>query len=253
MFIDTHAHLQWRNFDMDRDAVLERAIENEVSKIINIGFDLEGSLKGVRLSEEYPQMFATVGIHPHSAKEFNKNVENEMKNLVEKSKVIGIGEIGLDYFRNLSPQSTQREAFESQLKMAEELDVPVIIHDREAHQDIIRILQEFSGKIKGVMHCFSGDYIMAQKCVKMGFYISFAGPITYPKNIALHETAKKIDPNFMLLETDCPWLSPQEKRGKRNEPGNIPIIAKKLAELRNEPIELIKKITTENAQALFGL
>ncbi len=253
VFVDTHAHLQWASFDNDREYVLAKAKEKSVTRIVNIGFDVPGSLKGVELAGKHEELYATVGIHPHNASRVNMKTLDTLRELSADPKVVAIGEIGLDYYRNLSPKDAQKQAFETQLALAQELKLPVIIHDREAHDDIIQTLSKFNGKIKGVMHCFSGSKQMAQQCIDLGFLISFAGPVTYPKAYELQEIAKWIDLKNVLLETDCPWLAPQEMRGKRNEPSFLPIIAQKIANLKRISVEGLAEITTKNAKEILKL
>jgi TatD DNase family protein len=251
MFVDTHAHLQWASFDNDRKAVLERAKKNYVTRIVNIGFDVVGSLKGVRLAENYEELYATVGIHPHNADTLNEKTIDRLREFAKNLKVVAIGEIGLDYYRNLSPKEVQKKAFETQLVLAQELKLPVVIHDRDAHDDILQALSKFRGKITGVMHCFSGTKEMAQQCIDLGFKISFNGTITYPKNHELREIAKWIDLKSILLETDCPFLAPQEVRGKRNEPSFLPIIARDIANLKRISVEELAEATTRNAKEML--
>jgi TatD DNase family protein len=253
MFVDTHAHLQWASFDADRQNVLERAEEKQVTRIVNIGFDIDGCLKGVKLAENHNGLYATVGIHPHSANTLNKKIVDKLRELAANPKVVAIGEIGLDYYRNLSPREVQKQAFETQLALAEELGLPVVIHDREAHHDILKALSRFQGKIKGVMHCFSGSKEMAKECIDLGFKIAFNGTITYPKNHELREIAKWIDLKNILLETDCPWLAPQEVRGKRNEPSFLPIIAQEIANLKHVNVDDLAETTTRNAEETLKL
>jgi TatD DNase family protein len=253
VFVDSHAHLQWRSFDNDLKAVLERAEEKGVTRIVNIGFDLAGCLKGVELAENNKGLYATVGIHPHDAKTLNQKMVDKLRELAANPKVVAIGEIGLDYFRNLSPREVQRQAFETQLALAEELGLPVLIHDRQAHDDILQTLSRFKGKITGIMHCFSGSKEMAQQCLDLGFKLSFNGTVTYPKNRELREIAKWIDLKNMLLETDCPFLSPQKVRGKRNEPSFLPLIAREIANLRGMSIDDLAEATTRNAEETLKL
>jgi len=253
MLVDTHAHLQWASFDKDREKVINRARKADVKYIVNIGFDINGSRKAIELAVKHKGLYATVGIHPHNASQFNKNVLDNLKELSENPKVVAIGEIGLDYYRNLSPRKAQKEAFEAQLFLAEELELPVVIHDRDAHTDTLKMLSRFKGKINGIMHCFSGSKEMAEQCIKSNFCISFAGPVTFPNSHALHEVAKWIDMNKILLETDSPWLAPQEMRGKRNEPAFLPFIAKKIAKLKGISVDELTEATTENAKEIFQL
>lgn len=253
MFVDTHAHLQWRSFDNDMKDVLERAKEKRVTRIVNIGFDMAGCLKGVKLAEKYEGLYATVGIHPHDANTLNQKTLDKLRELSANPKVLAIGEIGLDYYRNLSPREVQKQAFEAQLVLAEELGLPVVIHDRDAHDDILQTLSRFKGKVKGIMHCFSGNKEMAQQCLDLGFKISFNGTITYPKNRELREIAKWIDLKNILLETDCPFLAPQEVRGKRNEPSFLPMIAQEIANLRGMSVDNLAEATTRNAEEILKL
>ena len=253
MLADTHAHLQWTSFDRDREKVLIRATEAHVDYIVNIGFDVDGSIKGVKLAEQHDGLYATVGIHPHKAIELDQNVLNKLRELSENPKVVAIGEIGLDYYRNLSPREVQKKAFEAQLFLAKELELPVVIHDREAHSDILKIILRFKGKIRGIMHCFSGSKEMAEQCIKSGFLVSFAGNVTYPNAHKLHEIAKWIDLRKILLETDSPWLAPQAIRGKRNEPSFLPLIAKKIASLKGICLDDLAAATTKNAEEIFKL
>lgn len=253
MFFDTHAHLQWRSFDKDRELVIKRAKKQGVSHIVNIGFDVENSHKAIELASQNKGFYATVGIHPHNARQLNNKTLEIMKTLIKNSSVVAIGEIGLDYYRNLSPKETQKQTYETQLMLASEQNLPVIIHNREAKSDILAILSKFKGKIKGIMHCYSGDIDFAKKSIQLGFLISFAGTVTYSKAHKLHETAKWINLKDMLIETDCPWLAPQSVRGKRNEPGYLPSIAQKIADLKQLSLKEIAQATTENAKNFFSV
>lgn len=253
MLVDTHAHLQWASFNKDIEKVISRAREVGVEQIVNIGFDLEGSRKAVELAEKYNGLYATVGIHPHNANYLNQNALDELRKLSENPKVVAIGEIGLDYYRNLSPKESQKKAFEAQLFLAEELNLPAVIHNREAHIDTLKMVSKFEGKIGGIMHCFSGNREVAERYVRSGFYISFAGPVTFPNSHELRRIAKWTDLNKILLETDSPWLAPQNKRGKRNEPAFLLFIAKKIAELKGISGDELAEATTENAKEVFQL
>ena len=253
MIVDTHAHLQWASFDKDREEVISRAIEAGVKCIVNIGFDVVGSGNGVELAAKHEGLYATVGIHPHNASQFDRNVLDELRRLAEHPKVVAIGEIGLDYYRNLSPRAAQQRAFEAQLSLAENLGLPVVIHDRDAHKDTLEILAKFKGRLSGIMHCFSGSREMAEQCVESGFYISFAGPVTFPNSHKLQAIAQWIDLNKILLETDSPWLAPQEMRGQRNEPAFLLFTARKIAELKKIPFAEIAEATTKSAKEIFQL
>lgn len=253
MYIDTHAHLQWKTYDNDRESVIKRARKNHVLNIVNIGFDIENSIKALELADQHAGLYTTVGIHPHNASQLDEKNLRILKTLAKNTSTVAVGEIGLDYYRNLSPPQIQKEAFETQLLLASEQNLPVIIHNRQAESDILAILTKFKGKIKGIMHCFSADISFAKKCIQLDFLISFAGNITYSKAYKLHETAKWINLDKMLIETDCPWLTPQSMRGKRNEPSYLPQIAQKIAELKQISIKEIAKETTKNAKKIFNI
>lgn len=252
MLVDSHAHIQLDAFDADRETVLENAREERVHSILTIGFDLETSRGAIRLAEQHEQIYATVGIHPHDAKDFNDETMEIFRNLAAHPKVIALGEMGLDYYRDLSPRSIQKTVFEQQLNLAEELGLPIVIHNREAYHDIIPILQARRGGVRGVMHCFSGGVETMQQSLELGFYIGIGGPVTYRKSQVLQGVAREVPANRLLVETDCPWLAPQFRRGKRNEPAYVRAIAEKIAELRGVTLEDIGEITTRNFENLFG-
>jgi len=253
MLVDSHAHLQWASFDRDREEVIGRAREVGVEYIVNIGFDVDGSRRAVELAERFEGLYATVGIHPHNASQMNDVVLDELRGLARHTKVVAIGEIGLDYYRNLSPRAAQRSAFEAQLGLAEELGLPVVVHDREAHEEVLEVLMGFEGRVEGVMHCFSGSREMAERCIRSGFYVSFAGPVTFPNAHGLQEIARWIDLSKILLETDSPWLTPQQMRGKRNEPAFLLFIAKQIAKLKGISLDELAETTTRNAKERFQL
>lgn len=252
MLIDSHAHIQLKQFDTDRKAVLERASKAGVHAILTIGFDLETSRGAIDLAERHENVYATVGIHPHDAKNLTDETLQILRNLVNHPKVIALGEMGLDYYRDLSPRPIQKTAFEQQLDLAEELNLPIVIHNREAYHDILPILETRRGKVGGVMHCFSGNVEIMQQSLDLGFYIGIGGPVTYRKSDALQEIARKIPADRLLVETDCPWLAPQFRRGKRNEPAYVRAIAERIAELRDVSLEEIGETTTRNFTELFG-
>ena len=251
MLIDSHAHIQLDQFDADRGAVLERAQEAGVHAIMVIGFDLETSRGAIALAEEYDQIYATVGMHPHDAKDLDDETVRIFSDLAAHPKVVALGEMGLDYYRDLSPRPIQKATFERQLDLAEELDLPIVIHNREAYHDILPILQARRGRVRGVMHCFSGDVEIMRQSLALGFYIGIGGPVTYRKSNGLQEVARKVPADALLVETDCPWLAPQFRRGKRNEPAYVRATTEKIAELRGISLEEIGEITTQNFEALF--
>ena len=252
MFIDSHAHIQLSQFNGDRDAVLKRAHEVTVSTILVIGFDMETSLGAVELAEKHPQIYATVGMHPHDAKDLTPDVLKTFRDLAAHPKVIALGEMGLDYYRDLSPRPLQKEAFEKQLDLAEELQMPIIIHNRDAYMDILPILEARQGRVRGVLHCFTGDVALMHRSLAIGFHIGIGGIVTYPNARDVQAVAKAVPDDRLLIETDCPWLAPQFRRGKRNEPAYVRAVAEKIAELRAISAEKVGEITTENFQTLFA-
>lgn len=254
MIIDTHAHLDVNRFDKDRDKVLQRAEQNGVKLIINVGFDGHSSQKAVKLAERYDMIYAAVGIHPHDAKKADDETYEMFYNFASHPKVVALGEMGLDYYRNLSPKKLQQEVFRTQISLAKEVDLPIIIHDRDAHGDTLKIMKEEKvSRVGGVLHCFSGSSEMALQCIEMGFYISFAGPVTYPNARRLRKVVEDVPMERMLIETDCPWLSPQPMRGKRNEPAYVKHVAEKISEIKGVSVEKVVDITTKNAKELFRL
>ncbi|NIQ96648.1 MAG: YchF/TatD family DNA exonuclease [Desulfuromonadales bacterium] len=252
--IDTHAHLDSGQYNSDRREVIERAREAGISYILTIGCDLESSRESVALAMTDDMIHAAVGVHPHDSETVTPQVLEELKRLAGENRVVAIGEIGLDFYRDRSPRDVQRQAFRQQIRLAREVGLPIIVHDRDAHGEVIDILrEEKAGEVGGVMHCFSGDVELARACIDLGLHISFAGPLTYPKNEGLREVAKVIPADHMLVETDCPYLSPQKFRGKRNEPAHVRHTAEKLAEIKGLTIEDISRITNLNAHYLFGI
>jgi len=252
MLIDSHAHLDFSQFQSDRDEVIARAVDAGVTQIINVGTDLASSEASVSLAQRYPSVYATVGIHPHDAKTLTSEALNRLVQLASDEKVVAIGEIGLDFYRNLSPRHQQREAFRQQIRLAIELDMPVVVHDREAHAEVLKILQEEQAhRVGGVLHCFSGDLEMARGGLEMGFLISFAGPITYSGE-KKQAVAAQIPLERILVETDCPFLTPVPHRGRRNEPAYVRYVAEKIAEIRGISFEEVAEATSENARRVFG-
>ena len=251
MLIDSHAHIQLDRFDADREAVLERAQAAGVHAILVIGFDLETSRGAIELAEKYDQIYATVGMHPHDARDLDDETVRIFRDLTTHPKVVALGEMGLDYYRDLSPRPVQQEAFERQLDLAEELNLPIVIHNREAYHDILPILGARRGKIRGVMHCFSGDVEIMHQSLALGFYIGIGGPVTYRRSDALQGVAREVPADALLVETDCPWLAPQFRRGRRNEPAYVCATAEKIAGLRGISLEEIGEMTTQNFEDLF--
>ena len=251
MLVDSHAHIQLDNYLTDRDAMLIRARKAGVHAILVIGFDLQTSHDAIALAESHEGLYATVGVHPHDAEDFGEKTIEAFRKLASHSKVIALGEMGLDYYRSLTPIALQKTAFERQLDLAEELNFPVVIHNREAYHDILPILKARSSRTRGVMHCFSGDVNIMRQTVDLGFYIGIGGPVTYRKANDLQNIAREVPTDHLLVETDCPWLAPQFRRGKRNEPAYIRSTAEKIAELRGVSLDEIAEITTRNFERLF--
>lgn len=254
LLVDSHAHLDSGQYDQDRHAMIERAKQNGISHILTIGCDIKSSRDSIAIAEQYEHIFAAVGVHPHDATEISSTTLDILGKMLEHPKVVALGEIGLDYYRDRSPRDIQQRAFREQIRLAQKAKKPIIIHDRDAHEDVLRILEEENaGETGGVLHCFSGDLTMAQRCLELGFYLSFPGPITYPKNEQTRDIVKALPMNRMLVETDCPYLSPQKFRGKRNEPAYVRYTAEKMAEIKGISIEDVARITSRNCHDLFGI
>ncbi len=255
MLFDTHAHLHFPEFDGDLPAVLARAREAGVRWMLTIGTSVETSRAAVALAEREPDIYAAVGIHPHDASEADDQTGEELQKLAESSsRVVAIGEIGLDFFRNLSPREAQIDVFRRQLELARRVRKPALIHCRDAHAETLEILRAGGVReIGGIMHCFSGDEEIARQCLDLGLLISLAGPITYPNARKLPAVAKMVPADRLVVETDCPFLPPQPYRGKRNEPAYLPITAARVAELRGVPAPALAAQMATNALRLFGL
>lgn len=253
MAIDTHAHLEMEAFDSDREHVLARAGAAGLTAIVTVGTTLSDCEKAVALARLYKPVYASVGIHPHEVKEIDASTYNALRVLARQEKVVAIGEIGLDFFYDLSPREVQVRRFQEQLDLAEELELPVIIHDREAHTEMLEILRSRKGRLQGVLHCFSGDWAMASECLNLGFHLSVAGPVTYRKADQLRAVAGEVPLERLLIETDAPYLAPQPYRGKRNEPAYVVETAKTLAGIRGIPVDELERQTTANACRLFGI
>ncbi|MDD5422465.1 MAG: YchF/TatD family DNA exonuclease, partial [Candidatus Omnitrophica bacterium] len=254
MLIDTHCHLDFRDFDSDRDEVINRAVKAGVGKIVNVGSSIEGTRRSVELAGRYPIIYTSLGVHPHEATSVTDEVIAEFRLLAKDSKVVAVGEVGLDYYKGLSPRDAQAMAFRTFIRLARELDLPLIIHAREADEDVLKILNEEKKEgLSGVMHCFSGDEAFLKKCLDLGLFVSFTCNITFKNAKKLRETARAVPVERLLLETDAPFLAPQGSRGKRNEPSNIARLAEELSQILGLSKDDIARITTHNACRLFGL
>ena len=254
MLIDTHAHLDHQKFDQDREEVIARAGTAGVVKIINAAGDIESSLAGIELARRHPCVYAAVGIHPHDAKDAPKDYLDKLFELAHREKVVAIGEIGLDYYYDFSPRQIQHKIFQGQLELCKKVNLPVIIHNRDAHKDVLDMLQQVGiGPAGGVMHCFSGSWEVAQECIKMGLYVSFAGPVTFQNAKKLKEVAAKVPMEKILAETDCPYLTPHPHRGKRNESAYVGLVVQQIADLKGLSYEETAAIIYDNSKKLFKL
>jgi len=251
MIVDTHCHLYFKELKEDLGGVINRANNLGVNTFICVGTNLSDSYESLTLAQKYKSIYATAGIHPHDSASAGNNYLQKLRKLLDNKKIVAVGEMGLDYFRSISSPDTQKVVFKDQLKLAEETNKPIVFHNRDADEDIIKILSDFPNVI-GVAHCFSSSFETAIKLIEMGFYISFSGNLTF-KNSHLPEVAKKLPLDRLLVETDSPFLSPVPFRGKTNEPGRTRYVAEKLAEIFDTNIDHIASTTTANAKNLFNL
>lgn len=252
MLFDTHAHLNDPAFDEDRAELLETFRDAGVGMVMNVGCCLASSKDCIALAETYPWIYAAVGTHPDSADEVSEEVLEAYRQMCRHEKVKAIGEIGLDYYYETIPRQVQQRAFRMQMALAQELDMPVIIHERNAHEDGMNIVREFP-KVTGVFHCYSGSAEMARQLVNMGWYIGFTGVLTFKNARKAVETAQRIPLERIVLETDCPFMAPEPYRGKRNHPGYLMQMAQKLAQIRGLDVEEVIRVTTENAKRLYRI
>jgi len=258
MLIDTHTHLDDARYDADRDEMIARARDAGVETMITIGCDLATSRAAVELTERFSFVYATVGVHPHEVKEIGDGWYDDLRRLARHPKIVAYGEIGLDYHYNYSPPRLQRDRFREQIELAKELRLPIVIHTREAQEDTIRILkEEHATALGGVFHCFSGDAWMTKEALDLGFYLSFSGVVTFQNAQALREIVKTVPHDRILVETDCPYLTPVPHRGKRNEPAYVRFVAEQIVDLLGlsgpDRIEQVARLTTDNARRLFNL
>lgn len=254
--IDTHLHLDFDAFDADRDQVIERAVAAGVIRMITIGINRETSRRAVALAEQHGAVYAAVGVHPNDAGEWDESAKAELRELAAHPKVVAIGEIGLDYYWDRVPRDRQQTVFRAQLDLAAELGLPVIIHDREAHADVLRVVREWvadsAPERRGVFHCFSGDEEMARQALDLGFFIGVDGPVTFKNARRLQALVAVLPLDRLLVETDAPFLAPHPYRGKRNEPAYVRLVAEKVAELHGLPLAEVARATTQNASRLFA-
>jgi TatD DNase family protein len=254
MLIDSHCHLEMSDFRGDLEQVLQRARDAGVGFIFTIGTEQEDWNRAVEIAETYASVYAVLGIHPHNAKEIDDQTYVTLRELCKHRKVKACGEMGLDFFRNLSPRDVQLKRFQEQINLAKEIGLPIVVHDREAHRETLEVLKsEGAEKCGGIIHCFSGDYEMARRCIDMGFYISLPGSLTYKNADRFREIVRRLPLESLLVETDAPFLTPVPLRGKRNEPAYVRYTAEKLAEVKEIPFEKVAEATTENALSAYRL
>ncbi|EKF35973.1 MULTISPECIES: TatD family hydrolase [Bacillus] len=254
MLFDTHAHLNAEQYKEDLEQVIERAKSEKVEKIVVVGFDRPTITRAMELIEAYDFIYAAIGWHPVDAIDMTDEDLAWIKELSQHEKVVAIGEMGLDYYWDKSPKDVQKEVFRRQIALAKEVNLPIIIHNRDATEDVVTILkEEGAAEVGGIMHCFTGSLEIAKACMEMNFYISFGGPVTFKNAKKPKEVVKDIPSDRLLIETDCPYLTPAPFRGKRNEPSYVKYIAEQIAELRDISFEELAELTTENAKKVFRI
>ena len=253
ILVDTHAHIDEEGFAHDFDELLERAYANDVKYVVNIGANMDESRVSIELADKYESIYATVGVHPHDVAEVDDKALVQLAKWCEHDKVVAVGEIGLDYFRSQTSKEMQAYAFAAQLDVARQMHMPVSIHDRDAHGDVMRMLKNEGKGINGILHCFSGSWEMAKELIKMDYYIAIGGAVTFKNAAKLPEIAANIPLEYLLLETDCPYLAPPPHRGTRNEPANIRPIAEFIANIRGITLEELAAATTANAARIMRM
>ncbi len=253
MIWDTHAHLDDPRYQGDFQGVLDNMAQAQITRVTNVGYDLPSSERSVRLAHQYDAVYAAVGVHPHDAQGAAEETWEGLTQLAQEDKVIAWGEIGLDYYRDLSPRKIQQEVFIRQIELADQAGLPIIIHNRDAHQDLLEIVKAHTPKKGGVFHCYSGSWEMAKLILNLGFYISFAGPLTFKNARHTVEVAEKVPLDRFLVETDSPYLTPEPYRGKRNEPAYVRQVVERFATIRGLEIEEAARLAFGNGNRLFGL
>ncbi len=254
MFVDTHSHIHDPRFDDDRKVVIDRARKAGVDVMITVGTDLETSRAAIALAERHSFIYATVGVHPHDVKNLTSEILAELRVLAQHPRVVAYGEIGLDYYYEHSPRDIQREQFKAQLSIARELNLPIVVHTRDAQEDTLAILKEEWNDRSGVFHCFTGDPTYAIEALHLGFMVSFSGIVTFPKATELREAVRVVPLDQLLIETDCPYLAPVPHRGKRNEPSYLPAVAEIIANEKSPTsLDEVARISSDNAKRLFEI
>ncbi len=253
MFADTHSHIYFDNYSKDRDKLISNFDNDELDLVMSIGINLETTKKSIELAEKHNKIYAVAGFHPSESASLNNETMDTLKKFCEHKKVKAIGEIGLDYYRNYQPVEVQKKAFAQQLELASELNMPVVIHDRDAHNDVYDYLKAFKGKVKGIMHSFSGDYEFARKMIDLDYYISITGVVTFKKAETLKDVVKKVPLEVLLSETDCPFLTPEPYRGKRNQPAYVKYVVKRIAQITGIDEDFVTDTLLENAKKVFNI
>ncbi len=253
--IDTHCHLDWNSFEADREAVINRAVEAGVTRMITIGVDVASSRRAIAIADQYEGVYAAVGVHPNDCADFDAATLQEIRSLAQHPKVVAIGEIGLDYYWQKVAHDTQARALRAQLELAAEINKPVIIHSRDAAVDVVALLEDFAPHVRltGTLHSYFDDLIIAQRVFALGFYIGVTGPITFKKSDRERDIIRQVPLDRVLLETDAPFLTPVPHRGKRNEPAYVRHVAETIAQVRGQAVADIARQSTRNAERLFGL
>ena len=252
MFIDTHCHLDFPEFNQDREEVIDNAVKSGIDYIINIGSSLKSSEASLELARKYEFIYAAIGVHPHEADSFDDKIYSSIKELARQDKVVAIGEIGLDYFRNYSKAENQKPLFVSLVSLSKDLGLPLVIHSRKAQSDTLSILKK-AMPLRAVVHCFSGDEDFLKECLELGFLVSFTCNITYKKGQNLRDMVKLAPVERILLETDAPYLSPEGLRGRRNDPLNVRYVANEIAGIKEISVDEVARITTDNAKTFFKI
>jgi TatD DNase family protein len=254
MYFDTHAHLDDEQFAEDQKTVIQRAQEAGVELIVNVGYHVSSAVQTVELTQKYDFIYGAVGMHPHEAQDLDEVSLAKLRELAQTPRIVAIGEIGLDYYYDLSPRATQQTVFREMIRLAREVRLPIIIHDREAHEDTLRIVkEEKASEVGGIFHCYSGSLAMAKEVIKLGFLLALGGALTFKNARKTVEVAKEIPLEYFLIETDCPYLTPEPYRGKRNEPAYVAKVAEEIAEIKGLSIEEVAQATLDNGKRLFKI
>lgn len=254
MFFDTHAHLDDEQYSEDQETVIKRAYEAGVQLMVNVGYNVTSAQNTLELTQKFDFIYGAVGLHPHEAQDLNEKSLQIPRQMAQRPRIVAIGEIGLDYYYDHSPRDTQHKVFREMIKLAREVGLPIIIHDRDAHEDTLRIVkEENAGEIGGVFHCYSGSWPLAQEILELGFYLALGGALTFKNARKAVEVVREIPLEKLLIETDCPYLTPVPYRGKRNEPAYVIQVAEAIAAIKGLSVEKVARATLANGKRLFGI